>query len=84
MNMTRPSRQPTLKSAGTEMTSVITRSRSPLSSLTSRSTRRTRITRSTRSIVGGTGSTVSSSGANWSTAEMLTRKKSKRHQPSAK
>ena len=63
----------------------MTRSRSPLRFLSSRRMRSTRATRITRSTVGGMGRyVISSSRKNWSSSEMQTRKKSKRHHASWK
>lgn len=61
------------------------RSRSSLAPFSSRRMRRMRSTRSTLSSIGGIGSTAASnSEANSSIRDEATRKKSKRHQPSAK
>ena len=76
---------PTLTRDGSESTMVTIRFRSSLAPLSSRRIRRMRSTRSTRSTIGGIGKIcASSSAANWSSSEQVTRVKSKRHQLSPK
>ena len=82
MNVMSASIEPTLMSEGKESTIVMMRLRSSLAPLSSRRMRRMRSTRSTRSSIGGSGRICSSSSAaNWSSSEVHTRKKSKRHLP---
>ena len=81
----RQSSEPTLSSDGKERTIVTMRSRSCLAPLSSRMMRRMRRMRMTRSSMGGMGRyAASSSEANWSSRDVQTRKKSKRHQLSEK
>ena len=85
MNMSSASSEQTLTSEGSESTMVMIRSRTPFAPLSSRRMRSTRKTRSTRSSMGGSGSTCArSSAANWSSSEVVTRKKSNWHQASEK
>ena len=82
MKMHSPRSEPTLTSEGKERMSVTIRLRSSRAPLSSRRMRTMRRMRSTRSRKGGIGRTpASSAGANWSSSEMHTRKKSKRHLP---
>ena len=85
MKITRESSEATLSSDGKERIIVTMRSRSCLAPLSRRKMRRMRRTRSTRRSIGGSGMICSRmSEANWSSREVQTRKKSKRHQLSEK
>ena len=85
MKRIRQSSEPTLNSAGKESTIVTMRLRSSRAPLSRRRMRRMRSTRKTRSSIGGSGKYWASSwDANWSSNEVHTKKKSKRHQLSAK
>jgi len=85
MKTTMTRSEDTFMSDGKERTRVTTMSRISFAPLSSRRMRMMRRMRMTRSKKGGTGSHAAiQSWASWSRSETATRKKSKRHQPSAK